>query len=433
MEREKRNSQESIKSQTRSTTEAGPSNRPGVTNSTRSTIDLDLDQDQDQVLDKGLKKPDSLVGKKAKVTIERTTKDGKGKSKTTQESSIIDKDKKFKIIGEQNEMYKIQYYTWNSDKSENERMETIEALIAKNDVQLGSNEQKSLDEINKTRTNQVKILPDQPDGIKQEDVYQAGVSDCYLQAALIAIAKQKPEHIFNMVKVEGNKVMVTFHFGTNDITKPLEQREVTVDKSLLLNDEGQLVYGGKIDDKSYLWPAFIQKAWAASKGGYAESAMGQLGEVIKAITGEGSSLPFKLSSEWKIYKQLKTALEGHKAAALSTGIFAKKGMMKQIANKIKEPSAPSDQPHGDIRVLHAYAVLDMDQKNFTEEDFKNTSMPNITLTLRDPRNIKGEAFKRTLKQVVREGKFDAVHTGYNSYSDILHQHQKPGTSANIEG
>jgi Calpain family cysteine protease len=475
MERTRRNSATSTASQAQRTvvpqSEAVPSNWQGFTNSRRPNsintdlnslsshpqseqndetgenldqnyqpqskqndeIDENLDQNYQLVrieskLKKSLRAPDSLKNKKAKAMTYIAIEKGKEENKISKEISI-NKNTNLKITkveeGENSKQsFGIEFYNWNSKNKIKKRMETIEASIAESEVERGSTKQTTLEDINEARQKTVEILPDDESGIKQEDVYQNGVSNCHLQAALIAIAKQNPQQILKMVTENENHVIVKFYFYDDKLpnakdlqqqmTKKLTLRHIFVNKSLLLDDKGQLVYGGKIDDNSYLWPAFIEKAWAVVKGGYAESAMGQAGDVFRAITGEGVSTSFEMMDNisWDTYDQLRTALKERRGAVLSTQVFAKQGI-KKIINKMKKPSAPSDQPHGDIRVLHAYAVLDMNLKDLTADDFQN-SIPNVTLTLRDPRDSKDKTFKRTLEQVVNSGKFNTVHTGYNS-------------------
>ncbi|KYC42238.1 hypothetical protein WA1_19860 [Scytonema hofmannii PCC 7110] len=363
----------------------------------------------ENALEKPLRKPDRLRLNQAQVT---TTE---GKEET------ISKEQNFKITDteEDETSYIIQYYKWNSNNSEpRQRLEEIQGRIEKDNVVKGSRQQTPLENINTGRRNRpVQILPNNVRGIRQEDVYQNGVSDCYLQAAMIAVAKQNPQQIWDMVSVNDNDVRVTFHLPENNennasnLNQELRPIEITVKKSLLLNNDGQLVYGGKIGNNNYLWPAFIQKAWAVVKGGYAESAMGVVTDTIKAITGEGRSTPFRLTHHWNIYNNLVTALNDRRAAVLTTSVFAKQGKLKKLLNSFNDRSAPKDKPLGKVRVMHAYAVLDMDNRNLTENDFQDNAIPDVSLTLRDPRDPKGKTFKRTLKQVLSKDKFDAVHTG----------------------
>ncbi len=197
MERERRNSATSTTSQTRQTVVppvAGPSNRQGVTNSRRSSLSINdlggilspndgintissLRTESENELKNPLQKADRLRVKKAVVQ--------------TTEGAIenITNKQHFIIIGENDTSYQIRYNNWNGNNPEpSERLRTIEGWIAKSDVEDKSTEQTPLGNITTPANNQVQILPDSSNGIKQEDVYQNGVSDCYLQAALIAVA-----------------------------------------------------------------------------------------------------------------------------------------------------------------------------------------------------------------------------------------------------
>ena len=128
---------------------------------------------------------------------------------------------------------------------------------------------------------QGKILPQTDDDplISQTDLYQGGISDCYLQAALIAIVEQDPRLITSLFTRIGDQDLdIQFPGYSGPSTNPIPPLKVTVQKSLFLTEEGEPLYGGKED--SYLWPAFIQKAWAVYKGSYAELPMGTPIEIM---------------------------------------------------------------------------------------------------------------------------------------------------------
>ncbi|MEM6754573.1 MAG: DUF4157 domain-containing protein, partial [Cyanobacteria bacterium P01_C01_bin.38] len=121
-----------------------------------------------------------------------------------------------------------------------------------------------------TNPKQGKILPEQADdpAISQTDVYQAAISDCYLHAALVAIVNANPELITDLFLIRSNDLDITFP-GYNRYGSSLNYTgslKVTMKKKLFLTPEGEPLYGGKKD--SYLWAAFIQKAWAVYKGKY---------------------------------------------------------------------------------------------------------------------------------------------------------------------
>ncbi len=95
--------------------------------------------------------------------------------------------------------------------------------------------------------------------IQYSDVRQGFLGDCYLMAALAAVAKGDPEIIRNMIRDNGDGTFtVTFH--THSITSGWETKDVTVKAE----DLGKY---GQSTDNGELWPAIIEQAYAEWKGG----------------------------------------------------------------------------------------------------------------------------------------------------------------------
>ncbi len=338
----------------------------------------------------------------------------------------IPRTKNFQIIKrettDQFDRYQIKYYDWDSHEPDaTERLKQQELYVDVADVDLGTTQQTQID------TDLHPILPPSADEIRHQDVYQEGVSDCYLQSALAAIASQAPQKILDMIEVNENTVTVRLYLHENQIPKfnspanELIRTNIIVQKSLLIDRSGKLVYGGKLAPGTYLWPAFVQKAWAVVKKGYAQTAFGMAGNAMKAITGEGNYNEIQhgndISFQWNLYNKIRNALQRNIPVSLGTTTFAKTGRWKKFLNNRKNRPGPADMPRGDVRVLHGYAVLGLNKMNLQENHFtrswKNPILPTVKLTLRDPRDLSGRTFTRTLDDVVKHEKFQTVHVGEN--------------------
>jgi calpain family cysteine protease len=135
---------------------------------------------------------------------------------------------------------------------------------------------------------------------EKEEVKQGGLGDCYLLAAVIAVANANPQLIKNMIKDNGDGTYdVTLHengmFASSDAGKRKTQ-VVTVTADFPTNDKGQPLYAQPFQHSDakhkpvggpVMWAMLIEKAYAQLEGGYDELNgsifHGEKG--LKALTG----------------------------------------------------------------------------------------------------------------------------------------------------
>ncbi|WP_146048770.1 DUF4157 domain-containing protein [Pseudanabaena sp. BC1403] len=256
-------------------------------------------------------------------------------------------------------------------------------------------EYKDISTIGTSNTNpkQGKILPqaqnDPP--ISQTDVFQSAISDCYLHAALISIAEVNPAAITGLFTRVGDADLDITFPGFNDSGHQHPVLKVTVQKKLFIAPDGSPLYGGRKD--SYLWPAFIQKAWAISKGKYANLPMGKPFEIIGMISGEKSKIEL-ISSEkgspevneaWKLYILIVESLENSRPLVAGTKTWTDK---TTSMNPFKSDGykMPQKSEHGGIGIAHCYSILGINDNAQIRPEDNPEALPNaIKVTLRDPR------------------------------------------------
>ncbi len=130
--------------------------------------------------------------------------------------------------------------------------------------------------------------------IDPNDVFQGSLGDCYLMAALAAVAKTDPLKIANMVRDNQNGTYtVTFHLDRMmSSIRGREVRDVVVKPDFIYTG-GAPMYAktGDTDANSgkvELWVMLVEKAWAQIKGSYKGIEGGDPGEAMAMITGEES-------------------------------------------------------------------------------------------------------------------------------------------------
>lgn len=310
--------------------------------------------------------------------------------------------------GQAGRRVKIKWYEWHAG------YQVKEGYVDEAAIAYGSTEQTAIPDDEK-----LKIVPPNAAGVRAEDVYQNGLSDCYLQAAMASTARHNPEAILDAIADNGRNVIAFLYLKAGKLPElgdqeaELVRTSVTLERSLFMGAKSQPVYGGHAGANHYLWPAFLGKAFAVVKGSYANLAMGQPYLAMKALTGHGDGRALAKASKpteaWTYYEQLKTAVTTHRPAVLTTSTFVKSGF-GAFRNAVQHLSGTPDLPQGEVRNLHSYAVMGITPTNLNEVDFA-AAIPAVTVTLRDPRNATGATFTRTLKDIVTAGKFTSVHTG----------------------
>jgi Flp pilus assembly pilin Flp len=129
-------------------------------------------------------------------------------------------------------------------------------------------------------------------GPHPNDVSQGQIGDCYLMAALAAMAHRRPEVINKNVKDNGDGTFTVTFYEQRTWRSP-KKVDVVVKAEFPARD-GNWVFaqpGDKSGDKEELWPMLYEKAWAQYKGGgdYAKIVGGHPHNVWQAMTGETSN------------------------------------------------------------------------------------------------------------------------------------------------
>ncbi len=123
-------------------------------------------------------------------------------------------------------------------------------------------------------------------GISGDDVTQKYLADCYLIAAMAAVARVNPDLIEQAFKKRSD--------GTYDVTiyqakgRGFTPVQVHIDADLPHNDWYKLEYASGRDERE-LWPALLEKAFAAKAGSYAAIEGGVPGDAMSWLTGKPSS------------------------------------------------------------------------------------------------------------------------------------------------
>lgn len=131
------------------------------------------------------------------------------------------------------------------------------------------------------------------DGVDMGDVQQGQLGDCYLPAAMAAVAKANPDAIKNAIK-QNDDGTFTVTFKKRDWRSgAMTPVEIKVDGDLYARSWGGPLYGSSAGDKSEkgmeMWFPIMEKAYAVFKGG-AEGYNGignggVAGDVMEAVTG----------------------------------------------------------------------------------------------------------------------------------------------------
>lgn len=155
-------------------------------------------------------------------------------------------------------------------------------------------------------------------GIRGEDVTQKYLGDCYLIAAMAAVAHVNPQLV--------EKAFHKRTDGTYDVTL-YEQHgnrwtptKVHIDADLPHSDWYHLQYASGRDEKE-LWPALLEKAVAQRAGSYAAIESGVPGDAMSMLTGATSSFTDLRAAGTKadaVFAMLADATKQHRPATAST-------------------------------------------------------------------------------------------------------------------
>jgi hypothetical protein len=177
------------------------------------------------------------------------------------------------------------------------------------------------------------------DGVEPTDPKQGDVGDCWIIAALSAIANTKPQALQSLIQERADGSYLVKLKGWDGHAFVSAAQTVP---ALLYASSGDLTYGGSTQQQE-LWPAIIERAYAQWKGSYDAIAVGYPYAAFEALLGvKGTHTPFVAASDEAIW-QAALAAETKPTVAV-TGIA---GAYK--ANGLVED--------------HAYTVLGASEKN----------------------------------------------------------------------
>ncbi len=161
--------------------------------------------------------------------------------------------------------------------------------------------------------------------VSPDDVRQGSLGNCYLMAALAAVAKTDPDILKNMVKDNGDGTFtVSFHLkeGRIGVFSATSTVAITVTDQFPLR--GGAPAFGKTGDQGpkgpELWVMIIEKAWAVHQGSYEQSRGSKStmdSDIMQYLTGQKSRTFYTSGTqESELAKVLHAATKGgHPATA----------------------------------------------------------------------------------------------------------------------
>jgi hypothetical protein len=204
-----------------------------------------------------------------------------------------------------------------------------------------------------------------PNGVQASDVRQGAIGDCYLVAALAAVANSNPKAIQDAIK-DNRDGTYTVRFYEVGWGGSKSETKVTVDADLPAN-YGSPAYAKsteKVDGKPNmeLWPSLLEKAYAQWKGSYNAIGHGGVsGDVMEALTGNRSQYSRTSGGGDALWDKVKKAAEAKKPMTAGSG--------DKDDPKYKDPKAG-------VYGWHAYTVLNAYEKKEGDKTVKYVTLRN---------------------------------------------------------
>ena len=226
--------------------------------------------------------------------------------------------------------------------------------------------------------------------VQADDVKQGSLGDCYLVAAMAAVAHTDPDVIKNMIKDNGDGTYtVTFHLkeGMIGVFSSGSTVSITVtDKFPMRGDKPAFAKTGDGGEKGpELWVMLIEKAWAVHQGSYEQtrgSKVEKNADITSFLTGKKSNTLYCSStSEPKLLEAMFAGCEGEHP--MTAGMPGKKSASED-QHKLAEDKK--------LYFNHAYTVISVD-KSGSKIILRNPWGSH------DPKPLKIGEFKKIFKRV----------------------------------
>lgn len=117
------------------------------------------------------------------------------------------------------------------------------------------------------------------DVVHPNDVQQGAIGDCYLLAALQAVAKRRPEVIKNAITDNGNATYTVELYLRQPNSAQRVRQKITISNKFVRNYAASL-------DRGEMWVRVIEKAMAKLLGGYDDLKSGSTDWVLEMLTGQ---------------------------------------------------------------------------------------------------------------------------------------------------
>jgi hypothetical protein len=195
--------------------------------------------------------------------------------------------------------------------------------------------------------------------VDPNDVAQGALGDCYLMAGMAGVARANPEAIQKLIKDNGDGTFeVTLHIRPNAYSRPQPIKK-TIDARLARKAAGgNPVYaqqGDKVDGKTEMWPALLEKTLAQHKGSYDLISGGNVAKgfqfhgASELFTGKAEGYhPIDRMKEDDALLTIAEAIESRKPVTADTRDFSADAEMTAKANAVN------------VYGNHAYAPSDVD-------------------------------------------------------------------------
>lgn len=164
-------------------------------------------------------------------------------------------------------------------------------------------------------------------GLYPSHVEQRYIGDCYLMAAMAAVARANPDAIRKLIKPAGPGKYEVSLYEHRWLVGDAVHKEI-IDTTVPVGEDGKPLYGmgeltikGDTEADRPLWPLLIEKAYAQWKGGYNKIGHGRYAnQALEALTGHEASE--KKTSDYtpvQIGKAIEQEIKDGKAIEASSG------------------------------------------------------------------------------------------------------------------